>query len=140
MKDETGRKIFEHIFLIGISIAIAFTILGFSGQFDSNLNEDTMNKICKSYRAEEYIYKTGYSEKCGFDVYRGICTIKGIVILETDYLLVNGKTFDFDMPIEFPEKELNNLSNIYYSDYDEQYNKIMENYYNSVCEYLGSKK
>ena len=80
-----------------------------------------------------------WSSNCGFDVYRGTCVRYGDLVGDVDYILVNGKKFDFDFPIEFPGDELDDLNENYYGDdYEEKWEEIIDKYNKEVCDYLGS--
>jgi len=139
--------------LIGVCIIIALfgIILINSEKYNEKQKikvvEKSFEDFCGARGGVPSVYKTGYSENCGFDVYRLTCfrwlsrngKYGGDLIEGTDSLVVNDKRFDFDIPIEFPEEELNNLNENYYrEDYDEKQREIIEKYDKEVCDYLNN--
>ena len=129
------------IFLIYVALNPPAWIFEHSNEHS---NKAAMERVCDVIGGEPYIYKVGWSDTCGFDVYRGTCVKFGEVLDPEGYLLVNGNKFSFDeIEGDFPSKELGTLEDKRmqgYDDYDKEYKKILDEFEKNACNKLNQNK
>lgn len=85
------------ILLVGIVMGLGISLIVYLAFFlPYMIDTDSMEEVCDKIGGEPYLYRTGWSEICGFDVYRGTCIQNNAVLDPEGYLIAKGKRFSFN--------------------------------------------
>lgn len=92
----------------------------------NNLNEQTMQKICdENYSGNAYLWKSGWSDNCSFDVYVGTCVERGLSLEPSGYYLVDGKSIYSD--------EIDNMFDVDKANADSTTDKVWKQWHENAC-------
>ena len=117
-----------------LAIALTFMVLLFILQENETSfgNKQAMQNICNDAGGEPYIFKIGWSDECGFDVYRGACVQFGWVVPDVDVILIDGTVFSAEV-----------IGTMFVLDEglsDEEYMEIWNMWEDDVCELFSGAR